>query len=141
MGPRKGAHAPRRTREYLPSRASRCIIVIILRNMGFAVRRFVGIVSGVSALYLTVGAVDAPCKDHSRDRSSSSVMAPMASDVDSHHELPAKQERAKALQDRRNSLLCRDDLVRDDHRSWRRWFGDGVFECRSDRSHILSRTI
>jgi hypothetical protein len=54
-------------------------------------RRFVGIVSGVSGLYLTVGAVDAPCKDHSRDRASSSGAAQVASHVGSHHELPAKK--------------------------------------------------
>ncbi len=54
------------------------------------VRRFVGIVTGICALYLTVGAVDAPCKDHSRDGTSSSGVA-MAHDPGSHHELPANK--------------------------------------------------
>jgi hypothetical protein len=52
------------------------------------VRRFVGIVTGICALYLTVGAVDAPCKDHSRDGTSPSGAA-MEQHAGSHHESPA----------------------------------------------------
>ena len=64
-------------------------------DMGFAVRRFVGIVSGICALYLTVGAVEAPCKDHSRYGASSSDVAPMATHNGSQHEMPAKKDASK----------------------------------------------
>lgn len=53
-------------------------------------RCLVGIVSGICVLYLTVGAVDAPCKNHSRDGSSPSAAA-MADHASSHHEFPAKK--------------------------------------------------
>lgn len=52
------------------------------------VRRIVGIVTGICALYLTVGAVESPCADHSRDGTSASN-ASMAQHGSSHHELPA----------------------------------------------------
>ena len=54
-------------------------------------RRFIGIVSGICALYLTVGAVDAPCKNHSRGGTSPSGMARMAPHGSSQHELPAEK--------------------------------------------------
>jgi len=55
------------------------------------VRRIVGIVTAVCALYLTVGAVESPCTDHSRDAASPSSAAPMAQHGSSHHELPARE--------------------------------------------------
>jgi hypothetical protein len=60
------------------------------------VRRLAGIVTGICALYLTVGAVDAPCRDHSRDGSSGSSAVVMAHQNGTPHELPAqKGERPK----------------------------------------------
>jgi len=55
------------------------------------VRRFVGILSGICALYLTVGAVDAPCVDHGRGGPSESGTAVVPHHDASHHESPAQQ--------------------------------------------------
>jgi len=54
-------------------------------------RGFVGIVTGICALYLTVGAVDAPCNDHSRGGISGSGVAAMPHHDGSSNELPAQQ--------------------------------------------------
>jgi hypothetical protein len=54
-------------------------------------RRFVGILTGICALYLTVGAVDAPCVDHGRGSSSESGVAVMSHHDGSHHELPTQK--------------------------------------------------
>jgi hypothetical protein len=48
-------------------------------------RRFAGILTGICALYLTVGAVEAPCIDHDWGGPAGSVVAGM-SHQDSHHE-------------------------------------------------------
>ncbi len=53
------------------------------------VRRFVGILTGICALYLTVGAIDAPCADH--DRGSSAASATVVMPHGSHHESPAQK--------------------------------------------------
>jgi len=55
------------------------------------VRRVVGIITGICALYLTVGAVESPCTDHSRDAASASSAAPTAQHGSSHHGLPARE--------------------------------------------------
>lgn len=55
------------------------------------VRRFVGILTGICALYLTVGAVGAPCVDHSRGSSFESAVAVTPHHGGSHHELPAQE--------------------------------------------------
>jgi hypothetical protein len=54
------------------------------------VRRFVGILTGICALYLTVGAVDVPCVDHDGS-SSESGSAVTPHHGGSHHELPAQK--------------------------------------------------
>lgn len=60
------------------------------------VRRLVGIVTGISALYLAVGAADTFCTDHSPGGVSGSGMAAMAHHDGSHHQLPAgKSEQPK----------------------------------------------
>src|SRR6266550_4271270 len=91
MGSGKGDHPRGRARTNRSSRPARCFLVILPLDMRFALRRFVGIVSGICALYLTVGAVDAPCKDHSRDGASPSGVAPKGHHAGSHHELPVKK--------------------------------------------------
>lgn len=55
------------------------------------VRRFVGIMTGICALYLTVGAVDASCNNHFRGGTSESGGAVMPQHDGSHHELPAQK--------------------------------------------------
>jgi hypothetical protein len=51
--------------------------------------------SGICALYLTVGAADLPCNDHSRDGISGSDMGLMVH-LDGSHRLPAqKNEQSK----------------------------------------------
>jgi hypothetical protein len=52
-------------------------------------RRFVGILTSICALYLTVGEVDAPCNDHSRGSSASGAV--MLHHDGPHKELPARQ--------------------------------------------------
>jgi len=54
------------------------------------VRRLVGIVTGICALYLTVGGVDAPCNEHSRGGSSGSRVAAVPHHDGSNSELPAQ---------------------------------------------------
>jgi hypothetical protein len=54
------------------------------------VRRFLGILTGICALYLTVGAVDAPCLDHDRDSSAQSAPTAM-SHQSTHHEEPEQK--------------------------------------------------
>lgn len=55
------------------------------------VRRLLGIMIGICALYLTVGAVDAPCSDHFLGSASESSAAVIPHDDGSHHELPEQQ--------------------------------------------------
>jgi len=59
-------------------------------KIGPIVRRFVGILAGICALYLTVGAVDASCADHGRGTSPESGTAVMPHHGDSHQESPAQ---------------------------------------------------
>ncbi len=54
-------------------------------------RRLIGIVTGICALYLTVGGVGAPCNDHFFGSASGSSVAVMPHHDGSHHELPARQ--------------------------------------------------
>jgi len=52
-----------------------------------SMRRIVGIVTGLCALYLTVGGIDAPCNDHSRQSRSVS----MPGHDGAGHELPVQK--------------------------------------------------
>lgn len=54
------------------------------------VRRLIGIVTGICAVYLTV-VVDAPCNDHSFGNASGSSVTVMPHHDGSHHELPAQK--------------------------------------------------
>jgi hypothetical protein len=54
------------------------------------VRRLVGILTGICALYLTVGAVEAPCADHNRGSFAGSA-ATVMSHQNSHHESSSQQ--------------------------------------------------
>ena len=68
----------------------RAVITLILRHV-------VGIVTGICALYLTVGVVESPCADHSRYGTTAPSAAPMAQHGSSHHELPARgSDRSKS---------------------------------------------
>src|SRR6266576_3188072 len=59
-------------------------------------RRIVGILTGICALYLTVGAVEAPCNDHSRSASLGSSRAVTTPHDASHHKAPVeKREQPK----------------------------------------------
>ena len=58
-------------------------------------RRLVGILAGICALYLTVGAVDAPCVDHGRDTTSESGAAVMMHHGGTTHESPQKSQLPK----------------------------------------------
>ena len=55
------------------------------------VRRFVGVLTGICALYLTVGAVDAPCVDRGQGSSSESGAAVMPHHGASHNESPIQK--------------------------------------------------
>ena len=55
-----------------------------------AVRRFVGLLTGICTVYLMVGAVEAPCNDHSSGSASRLSAAAMTHHHGSHQELPGK---------------------------------------------------
>jgi hypothetical protein len=54
-------------------------------------RRIVGIVTGICALYLTVGAIDAPCNDHLRRTGSELGDVSTLGHDGSGHELPVQK--------------------------------------------------
>lgn len=69
------------------------------------VRRLIGIVTGICALYLTVGIVDASCNDHSFGSASGAGVAATPHHDGSHHELPAqKSEQPKPCKSA--AVLC-----------------------------------
>ncbi len=62
-------------------------------------RQVVGILTGICVLYLTVGAADASCNDHSRHGGSEVADASMLHQDGSAHNLPAnKSEQPKPCQ-------------------------------------------
>lgn len=89
MGSRYRDLTHRRVRTNRQSDARNCSLNLA-RNLYSNVRRFVGILAGTCALYLTVGAVDAPCADHGRDTTSNSGSAVMMHHG-SHSESPAQK--------------------------------------------------
>src|SRR5438270_14037673 len=56
-----------------------------------SIRRIVGIITGICALYLTVGASDLACNNHSARVASQLTDPSMAAHGDSAHKLPVKQ--------------------------------------------------
>jgi hypothetical protein len=54
-------------------------------------RRFVGMLTGICALYLTAGTADALCVDHARGSSSESGVSVVSHHSGSHHESPTQK--------------------------------------------------
>lgn len=94
----------RETVSYQPHSRS-AVFQNLTERINQTVRRLVGIVTGICALYLTVGAAGILCTDHSRGGVFESGMAVTTHHDGSHHELPAhKSKQPKPC--RSAAILC-----------------------------------